>query len=266
MTSKVVLFLAAVTNLFLAGCSSFYSSSVLGHESLIVPTPFRSPEAVTSEFSLVAKATPAVSLFTNDSTRALQVGLSLQHSFRLSEFARVATGMTASGYFSQTSIFLSRIGTTSQVEHAAFGYGYVGNGKFGLVFDSGESSSEFGFSGSYNREFGEYLSLRSSLSTLTNEKTDSVFDTKRVDLSPRGSSLEIFPYFQSQWNHRKDEQVSITYGLGASLPNWPESNHYLLVNRIAVAYRLRNLWWAGSLENLHLLNAGIGFTVGTVLN
>jgi hypothetical protein len=234
----------------LAGCTTFYSSSVLGHESVDIPFRAAAGPRIEGHLGLAAKVAPTGSVFTNDKSNSIQGSLVATGTVVLAQGVRGALGVALSGYGAVTSI---DVGTDSRFQTVYQDWkaeGWVLESRPGLLVDAGGGTGFLGAEVLYDREFGDYPAWRK---TLTGTK---------VNLSPGDRTLTASLATEYAHPLGNNQRIALTAGYGLGWPNGPGDDRTVGIGRAGVRWEFGGLWVTASAESMDWLNAGLGLGLG----
>lgn len=251
-------------SLVLSGCTSFYSSSIVGHDSPTLPLPRENGKTgLSMGFDL--KTSPTGSIFTSDSTQSV-LGTAFVRQ-RLGEFGpgQLDLQATVSEYFAMTNLVQRPHLWSSESRQTSYsGFGTVVGLRPSVLFGDEGGRSEYAIHALYNQESGDYRAFRASL-------TPSGSGPRGVDLSPRGRTASLAFEVRREfvagdgWLFPSGERPRFTVGadLGYVLFDWPSFREGNGVARFSFLYGLENYWASCSVHIMPPLNLGISLGVGT---
>ncbi len=250
--NRISLSLFLTLAMMLTACTSYYSSAIVGHDSVLLPPPSAEGKETRAEGGLFVKTCPTGSKFTSDSTQSLQAGLMTALTVPLGEYVDFQGGGVISGYGSLTYTE----DPLEDGEEALFpSWGMTGQGL--VRFFMGRETIQFslGAEGTLNREWGEYGEYRKELAASSENY---------VNLSPSGYSFagQIRAGIMDNWYG--PHQILVEAGAGVALTDlFPEEEQSPKpLYSLSLTYRNDKLWCWLAWESLSFLNTGVSGGLG----
>lgn len=263
------LVLLVITCLFLTSCASlYYNSTILGHDSVEFPIPEKPQSGDLGSLAVVVKGAPTISLFTQDSTSSLQLGIVYIKTFQISDNFRYFLGFGSTGFIGNTTIYNENVtnGYSSSYKQTFSSYGFTGEFKPGIIDDEVDWSAFYGFDIIYGQDFGDYNSYRSTLKSYDlDANTGFDYGLNQYNMSPNGSTLSFLLNYLNKKQISPDASFSFGGGIGVGFSNWPEDSYHTFLTKISVIFSTKKYWWWVDFEDMNILNAGLGIGVGVYI-